>query len=121
MARTSKLWRLALFGIPITGAAALFLAGIIVWGGFNTAMEATNTLGFCISCHEMKDNVYNEYTKTIHYQNRTGVRATCSDCHVPDPWVHKVVRKVEATKELYHKVIGSIDTPEKFDAKRLQL
>ena len=121
MARTSKLWRFALFGIPITGAAALFFAGIIVWGGFNTAMEATNTLGFCISCHEMKDNVYNEYTKTIHYQNRTGVRATCSDCHVPDPWVHKVVRKVEATKELYHKVIGSVDTPEKFDAKRLQL
>ena len=49
-----------------------FVAGIIFWGGFNTAMEATNTEAFCISCHEMKDNVYEEYKDTIHYSNRTG-------------------------------------------------
>jgi cytochrome c-type protein NapC len=65
--------------------------------------------------------VYREYTKTVHYTNRSGVRATCSDCHVPDPWVHKVVRKVQASNEILHKVLGSIDTPEKFDAKRLQM
>ena len=117
----SSWWRVFLFGAPIGGAAALFIAGIVFWGGFNTAMEATNTLDFCISCHEMEKNVYQEYTHTIHYQNRTGVRATCSDCHVPDPWVHKVVRKVQATKELWHKALGSIDTPEKFDAKRLKM
>jgi cytochrome c-type protein NapC len=117
----SKWLNILLFGVPISSAAALFVAGIVFWGGFNTAMEATNTMEFCISCHEMKDNVYNEYTKTIHFQNRTGVRATCSDCHVPDPWVHKVVRKVQASNELLHKVLGSIDTPEKFDAKRLTL
>ena len=115
-------WRkLILFGVPVTSAAALFAAGIIFWGGFNTAMEATNTMGFCISCHEMKSTVYEEYKTTVHFQNRTGVRATCSDCHVPDPWVHKFVRKVEASRELYHKVLGSINTPEKFEAKRLQL
>ena len=115
-------WRkFLLFGVPLTSAAALFVLGIIFWGGFNTAMEATNTMKFCISCHEMKDNVYAEYTKTIHFQNRTGVRASCSDCHVPDPWVHKVIRKVRASNELWHKVLGSIDTPEKFDAKRLQM
>ena len=28
-----------------------FFAGIIFWGGFHTALEATNTLDFCISCH----------------------------------------------------------------------
>ena len=60
-----------------------FVAGIIFWGGFNTALEMTNREEFCISCHEMKDNVYAEYKNTIHYQNRTGVRATCPDCHVP--------------------------------------
>ncbi len=124
--KTSKGWwkdwrRLSLFGIPIVGSAAIFAAGIIFWGGFNTAMEATNTLGFCISCHEMENTVYQEYKKTVHYQNRTGVRATCSDCHVPDPWIHKVVRKVQATRELYHKAVGSIDTPAKFEAKRLTL
>ena len=98
-----------------------FFSGIIFWGGFNTAMEATNTLEFCVACHEMRDTVYQEYKKTIHYQNRTGVRAICSDCHVPRDWVHKVARKIQASKELYGKVMGTIDTPEKFEAKRLEL
>jgi cytochrome c-type protein NapC len=98
-----------------------FVAGILFWGGFNTGMEATNTLEFCISCHEMRDNVYQEYKQTVHYSNRTGVRAVCSDCHVPKDWTHKIVRKVQASKELYGKLVGTIDTKEKFEAKRLQL
>lgn len=98
-----------------------FVAGIIFWGGFNTAMEATNKESFCISCHEMEENVYVEYQDTIHYANRTGVRATCPDCHVPKPWIHKMVRKIQASNEVFHKILGSIDTPEKFEAKRLKL
>ena len=96
--------------------------GIIFWGGFNTAMEATNTLAFCANtCHEMHDNVYAEYQETVHYHNRTGVRAICSDCHVPKDWVHKVARKVQATGELYGHFIGEIDTKEKFEKTRLRL
>lgn len=102
-------------------SAAGFIAGIIFWGGFNTAMEMTNNEEFCISCHEMQENVYVEYKDTIHYSNRSGVRATCPDCHVPKEWQHKVVRKIKATNELYHKALGSVGTPEKFEAKRLQL
>ena len=98
-----------------------FVAGIVFWGGFNTAMEATNTENFCISCHEMEENVYQEYKNTIHYSNRSGVRATCPDCHVPKPWVHKIKRKIQASNELWHKALGRIDTPEKFEEKRLQL
>lgn len=98
-----------------------FVAGIIFWGGFNTALEMTNREEFCISCHEMKDNVYAEYRNTIHYQNRTGVRATCPDCHVPKDWGPKMVRKIQASNEVLHKVLGSIDTPEKFEAKRHEL
>ena len=98
-----------------------FIAGILFWGGFNTAMEATNTLEFCISCHEMRDTVYQEYKKTVHYQNRTGVRAICSDCHVPKDWIHKMKRKIQASGEVWGKITGSIDTPEKFEAKRLEL
>lgn len=98
-----------------------FFSGIIFWGAFNTGMEATNNLDFCISCHEMRDNVYQEYKQTIHYSNRTGVRATCPDCHVPKDWTHKIIRKVQASKELYGKVMGTIDTKEKFEAKRLEL
>ncbi len=114
--RSWKIW-----GLPVVAAAIVFVGGIVFWGGFNTGMEATNTLGFCISCHEMENTVYQEYKSTIHFQNRTGVRATCSDCHVPDPWVHKFIRKIEASRELYYKLTGSIDTAEKFEAKRLTL
>ena len=102
-------------------AALLFVGGILFWGGFNTAMEMTNTEEFCISCHEMRVNVYEEYRNTIHASNRSGVRATCPDCHVPKDWSHKIVRKIQASNEVFHKVLGSIDTPEKFNAKRLQL
>ena len=98
-----------------------FFSGIIFWGGFNTVVEETNTMAFCVSCHEMHDNVYQEYKQTIHYANRTGVRAMCSDCHVPKDWTHKMVRKVQATNELYGKVMGTISTPEKFEARRLVL
>lgn len=98
-----------------------FVAGVIFWGGFNWSMEATNTEAFCITCHEMEDNVYQEYKETIHYSNRTGVRATCPDCHVPKTWIHKVVRKIKASNELYHKLLGTINTREKYEAKRLEL
>lgn len=105
----------------VTLLAIGVVIGILFWGGFNTAMEATNTEEFCISCHEMEVNVYKEYKNTIHYSNRTGVRATCPDCHVPKEWTHKMVRKIQASREVWHKLLGSIDTPEKFEAKRLQL
>ena len=94
------------------------LGGIIFWGGFNTAMELTNTTEFCISCHEMEDNVYQEYKETVHFKNTSGVEASCSDCHVPRPWIYKVIRKIQASSELYHKALGTIDTPEKFNEHR---
>jgi cytochrome c-type protein NapC len=109
---TWSLWSVSLLGI---------VAGIIIWGGFNTGMEATNTLAFCIGCHEMRDNVYVEYQSTIHFQNRTGVQAICSDCHVPKDWGHKIVRKIQASQELYGKLTGYIDTKEKFEAHRMEM
>ncbi len=113
--------RKILLGSTVGAALFFMLLGVILWGGFNTGMEATNTMGFCISCHEMNDNVYKEYKSTIHFSNRSGVQAACSDCHVPKDWTHKVVRKIQASGELFHKAMGSIDTPEKFNEKRLTL
>jgi len=97
------------------------VGGILFWGGFNTAMEMSNSMTFCVSCHEMRDTVYQEYQESVHFRNPSGVQATCADCHVPRPWVHKVVRKIQATNELYHKVMGTVDTPEKFEARRWEL
>ncbi|CBY28142.1 TPA: cytochrome c-type protein NapC [Yersinia enterocolitica] len=109
--------RLALGTLLLIG----FVSGIIFWGGFNTGMEMANTEKFCISCHEMKDNVYQEYMGTIHYSNRSGVKTTCPDCHVPHEWGPKMLRKIKASKELYAKAFGLIDTPQKFEAHRLTM
>jgi cytochrome c-type protein NapC len=98
-----------------------FIAGIVFWGGFNTALELTNSEKFCIGCHEMRDNVYQELQTTIHFTNRSGVRAHCPDCHVPHQWTDKIARKMQASKEVWGKIFGTIDTREKFEAYRLEL
>lgn len=109
--------RFALATLVIFGG----VGGILFWGGFNWALESTNSLGFCISCHEMRDNVYQEYKQTIHYQNPVGVRAICSDCHVPHSWFFKIRRKIQASNEVLHKILGTIGTKEKFEQHRLEL
>ena len=127
MTQQSKIKRIwQYFKSPSSAALWLILAlgftgGVIFWGGFNTALEVTNTEEFCISCHEMEDNVYEEYKETIHYSNRSGVRATCPDCHVPKKWTHKIVRKIAASKEVWGMLTGMIDTREKFQDHRRAL
>ena len=98
-----------------------FVVGVLFWGGFHWSLEVTNTEEFCISCHEMSDNVYAEYTGSVHDNNPSGVRATCPDCHVPRDWQHKLPRKIQASNELWHWALGTIDTREKFEGKRLTL
>lgn len=95
--------------------------GIVFWGGLHTAMEATNNLEFCISCHEMRDTVYLEYRESVHFRNASGVRAVCTDCHVPREWGPMILRKISATAELYHHFAGSIPSPEHFEERRLEL
>ena len=112
-----KIWRT--LSAPSKAGVGLMLAlgfigGVVFWGGFNTALSLTNTEEFCTGCHEMADNVYQEYRETIHYSNRSGVRATCPDCHVPKDWTHKIIRKIAASKEVWGMLTGVIDTREKF-------
>jgi cytochrome c-type protein NapC len=95
----------------------LVLLGVILFGGFNVALEATNTQQFCISCHSMKGN-YEEYKQTPHFKNPSGVQAGCPDCHVPRPYGAKLVAKIMAAKDVYHEILGTIDTQEKFEAHR---
>ncbi|MFM9883318.1 MAG: NapC/NirT family cytochrome c [Burkholderiales bacterium] len=99
---------------------ALLIAGLLMAGGA-AGLAWTNTEKFCISCHEMRDNVYAECKDTIHDKNRTGVRAICSDCHVPREPAALIARKVRATFELWGHFTGVIDTKEKFEAHRYQL
>jgi len=117
-----KLWRILWSPASAISLGALlvggFVAGILFWGGLHWAVEATNTEEFCISCHEMRDNVYEEYTQTVHHTSASGVGAVCADCHVPKAWLPKMIRKVKASKELYHHFRGTIGTPEKFEEHR---
>jgi cytochrome c-type protein NapC len=66
----------------------------------------------------MRDNVYAEYKDTIHDKNRSGVRAVCSDCHVPRQPLAMLWRKAGATFEIWGKITGVIDTKEKFEKHR---
>jgi nitrate/TMAO reductase-like tetraheme cytochrome c subunit len=123
--RWKSLWRRPanrlLLGIPL-GGYLLFVFGVTFWTGFNMMLDHSNTEEFCISCHVMRDNLYVEYQETIHYSNRTGVRAVCADCHVPKEWFPKLYRKIEATlHEIPHWAMGTIDTREKFEARRMFL
>ncbi|MBW8190965.1 NapC/NirT family cytochrome c [Neiella marina] len=116
-----SLWQLFSKPARIATGALLgmgFIGGILFWGGFNWGMEATNTEEFCSGCHAP---IVIEIQPTIHYTNRSGVRAICSDCHVPHAWTDKIVRKVQASKELVMHLLGTIDTPEKFEARRKHL
>jgi cytochrome c-type protein NapC len=99
---------------------ALLVAGTLMAAGA-AGLAWTNTESFCIGCHEMRANVYEEFKGTIHDTNRSGVRAVCSDCHVPREPGPMLLRKVRATMELYGHVIGKIDTKEKFEANRYEM
>jgi cytochrome c-type protein NapC len=80
-------------------------------------MAYTNEMEFCVSCHTMQ-TPYTEYQESLHYKNQSGVQATCSDCHVPKPFIPKMVTKIIAAKDVYHEILGTIDTPEKYEAHR---
>ncbi|OOR99069.1 cytochrome C [Haemophilus paracuniculus] len=103
-------------GFIVVAAA---LAGILLWGGFNVALEYTNSEKFCSSCH--MNDVVPEYRASPHYNNRSGVKVICSDCHLPKEFIPKWTRKIEASKEVYAYLTGKVDTKEKFEAHRLAM
>ncbi len=98
-----------------------FGAGAFFWHYFNVGMAATNAESFCISCHTMGDNLLPELQKTVHWQNRSGVRARCPDCHVPHDFTDKVARKMQASREVWGHIVGTIGTREKFKEHRIVL
>lgn len=100
-----------------TAVVVLIFGGVLMAAG-TAGVAWSNTEKFCISCHEMKDQPYAEFKGTVHDANRSGVRASCSDCHVPRELGPMLIRKAYATYELYGWMIGKIDTPEKFEAHR---
>lgn len=95
----------------------IFFSGVIAFAGFNSILAYTNEMEFCTSCHSMKVNL-EEYKETVHYKNASGVQATCSDCHVPKAFFPKMKAKILAYKDVMHEILGTIDTPEKYEEHR---
>lgn len=121
----ASLWRKPrrrwLLGIPV-GGFLLFGVGVFAWAGFNATLHYTNSLAFCTSCHEMSDNIQPEYQRSPHYKNAAGVRAICSDCHVPREFFPKMKAKIAATmNELPKWALGTRRPQEKFAAARLEM
>lgn len=116
--RPSTRW---LLGIPIGGVLMLVL-GIVLANGFAFAMHATSSPEFCANaCHYMRDFVAPEVASSVHGSNASGVAATCPDCHVPQPFLAKTMRKIEATREGWGHLRGVIDTRDEFEAHRLRM
>jgi nitrate/TMAO reductase-like tetraheme cytochrome c subunit len=111
--------RLSLGAVLIIGAVSAWVA----WGGFVFMIEETSTNKFCAAaCHEMNIS-FVEYQQSVHAHNRTGVTATCSQCHIPQAsMVAKVLRKSQAGwTDVVGKMSGVISTPEKFEAHRAEM
>ncbi len=106
--------------VGILGVLAIFAAGIAFAGAFNWGLEYTNRTEFCTSCHSMQTNL-NELQEKLHWKSVSGVHAGCADCHVPKEFKEKMIAKVMAAKDVYHEIMGTIDTPEKYEARRLQM
>jgi cytochrome c-type protein NapC len=114
--RSRRNWKLIL-GV---GAIGMVAAVLLLIGGA-AGLAWTSTESFCTGCHEMRDNVFAEYKDTIHDRNRTGVRAICTDCHVPREPGPLLLRKMRATFEVWGHLTGVIDTKEKFESHRSML
>lgn len=96
--------------------------GVALFGLGASFMVYANSEPFCAgSCHEM-GTLRQEHAGTIHDKNRSGVRATCNDCHIPHEYVPNYLAKLGLLSDFWgHYITHSISTKEKFDAKRYEL
>ncbi|MBK1645746.1 butanol dehydrogenase [Thiocapsa imhoffii] len=98
----------------------VFIAGIGFAVLLNTGIAYSNRMDLCVSCHSLQ-LPYEEYRETRHFKNPSGVQATCADCHVQQEFIPKLHAKLMAVKDVYHEIMGTIDTPEKFEARRWEM
>lgn len=98
-------------------AAVLFFLGVAGTVAFSFTLEATNTVEFCTSCHTM-DIPLQELQKSPHWNNPSGVRVGCADCHVPHEIGPKLWAKIRAAKDVFFQITGKIDTPELYEQHR---
>jgi len=106
--------------IMFIAAVGVFI-GWISLGGTAAVMHYTSGSEFCTSCHSMSIP-YEEYQGSIHYSNAKGIRAECSDCHIPEDVPGYILTKIKASKDIYHEYVsGKIASEEKYEQQRMAM
>lgn len=99
----------------------MLLLGAAGLGTANYVMHETSTTEFCLSCHSHELNLTDEYNSSSHANNLYGVRAGCSDCHLPEVhgnWFRYVATKIYVSKDIFRELAGAGSTVEKWEADR---
>ena len=107
----------------------LIVVGLIIGAGgvlgSAYAIHATGTSEFCATtCHARGGMAIpgKEWMQSVHYSNPTGIRAGCSDCHIPHNYPAMLIRKAEAgANDAYHTALGTIATSKEYEANRWQM
>jgi trimethylamine-N-oxide reductase (cytochrome c), cytochrome c-type subunit TorY len=123
--KTSGLWARPkskwLLGIPL-GAVIAFGIGAIALGTTNYVLHATSSTDFCYTCHSHEQFIKPEYEASSHFSNLAGVRAGCSDCHLPhDSWFELVWTKMVVSLDIIPELAGKLDTAEKYEEHRAEM
>ncbi len=109
---------------PRAGAAGLAIVSMLLLGGaflLDSPLGWTTRDAFCLSCHEMATNIGGHFEQNLWLPGTEERHAGCADCHLPQRFVPRTLRKLRAARELYHHVIGTIATKEKFESRRMAM
>jgi nitrate/TMAO reductase-like tetraheme cytochrome c subunit len=107
-----------LLGIPV-GGLLMLLVGAVGLGGMNWVVHETSSTEFCFACHSHQSFIKPEYEASSHFKNEVGVRAGCSDCHLPhDNWFELMYTKALVSTDVFRELSGKISTSEKYEANR---
>jgi len=105
--------------LPRRRTLALVLIGcvigiaLIIVGSF--AVHATSTSESCMWCHEMKIVGEQGWMQSTHYDNNSGVVASCADCHFPAGFFPGLwVKTRDGARDVVVHFFGQSD-PEKMD------
>ena len=105
---------------------ALVVVGLVIGAGAvigtQVMVAVTGTNEFCSNaCHSMQW-VAEEYRQSGHHLNRTGVQASCHDCHIPHQYPQLLWYKAKAgLHDAIGEMRGVISTQDKFEKERARM